>query len=315
MKRSLLPLNALRAFDAAARHMSFKLAADDLSVTPAAISQQIRSLEDFLGVELFRRTNRSLVLTEAAQLSLAPLKTAFEHMEEAVDIITDSKTSNVLKVSVSPSFASKWLVPRIANYYTRRPDAVVKISATMLLTDFKVEDTDIAIRYGLGNYDGLYVEEFLRETIFPVCSPDLFKDGELDNTPCSILQHTIIHDDSTVEDESAPNWSMWLKAAGIDVPDGTPAMHFNNNALAIEAAVAGRGVALARSAIAEEDLKAGRLIKPFGEAVPINFAHHIVCPEDKLKNERVQEFIDWLRSETGKVVEPDSESESFVELD
>ncbi len=299
MKRSLLPLNALRAFDAAARHMSFKLAADDLSVTPAAISQQIRSLEDFLGVELFRRTNRSLVLTEAAQLSLAPLKYAFEHMEEAVDILTESKTSNVLKISVSPSFASKWLVPRIARFYARRPDAVVKISATMLLTDFKVEDTDIAIRYGLGKYDGLYVEEILRETIFPVCAPDLLENGDLGTTPSSILKHTLIHDDSTIEDESAPNWGMWLKAAGVAVPDGMPALHFNNNALAIEAAVAGRGVALARSAIAEEDLKAGRLVKPFGEGVPIDFAHHIVCPQDKLKNERVQGFMEWLRDETG----------------
>ena len=300
MKRSMLPLNALRAFDAAARHMSFKLAADDLSVTPAAISQQIRSLEEFLGVELFRRTNRSLVLTEAAQLSLAPLKEGFERMEEAVDILTESKTSNVLKVSVSPSFASKWLVPRLASYYERRPDAIVKISATMQITDFKAEDVDIAIRYGIGNYTGLYEEEILRETIFPVCSPDLIEDKDSMSSPCAILNHTLIHDDSMSEDESVPTWAMWLKAAGVEMPDGTPALHFNTHALAIEAAVAGRGVALARSAIAEEDLKAGRLIQPFGEAVPINFAHYIVCPEDKLKNERVQDFIDWIRAETGK---------------
>lgn len=296
MKRSLLPLNALRAFDAAARHMSFKLAADDLSVTPAAISQQIRSLEDFLGVDLFRRTNRSLVLTEAAQLSLLPLKEGFERLEEAVDIIAGSKSSTVLKVSVSPSFASKWLVPRLASYYERRPDAIVKISATMQVTDFKAEDTDVAIRYGRGNYDGLQSEELLRETLFPVCAPGLF-DGEA-ATPCAVLKHTLIHDDSSIEDESAPNWTMWLKAAGVTAPDGMPAIHFNNNALAIEAAVAGRGVALARSAIAEEDIKAGRLIKPFGEAVPVNFAHHIVYPKDKIKNERVQDFIEWLREET-----------------
>lgn len=298
MKRSLLPLNALRAFDAAARHMSFKLAADDLSVTPAAISQQIRSLEDFLGVDLFRRTNRSLVLTEAAQLSLMPLKEGFERLEEAVDIIAGSKSSTVLKVSVSPSFASKWLVPRLASYYERRPDAIVKISATMQVTDFKAEDTDVAIRYGRGNYDGLQSEELLRETLFPVCAPGLF-DGEA-ATPCAVLKHTLIHDDSSIEDESAPNWTMWLKAAGVTAPDGMPALHFNNNALAIEAAVAGRGVAMARSAIAEEDIKAGRLIKPFGEAVPVNFAHHIVYPKDKIKNERVQDFIEWLREETAK---------------
>lgn len=300
MKRSLLPLNALRAFDAAARHMSFKLAADDLSVTPAAISQQIRSLEEFLGIELFRRTNRSLVLTEAAQLSLMPLKEAFEKMEEAVDILTESKTSNVLKVSVSPSFASKWLVPRLASFYERRPDAIVKISATMHLTDFKAEDVDIAIRYGLGSYTNLYEEEILRETVFPVCAPGLLGPGDPAETACAILNHTLIHDDSTVEDDSVPTWAMWLKAAGVVMPDGMPALHFNNHALAIEAAVAGRGVALARSAIAEEDLKAGRLIKPFAEAVPINFAHYIVCPTEKLKNERVQEFIDWLRTEAGK---------------
>ena len=298
MKRSLLPLNALRAFDAAARHMSFKLAADDLSVTPAAISQQIRSLEDFLGVDLFRRTNRSLVLTEAAQLSLLPLKEGFERLEEAVDIIAGSKSSTVLKVSVSPSFASKWLVPRLASYYERRPDAIVKISATMQVTDFKAEDTDVAIRYGRGNYDGLRSEELLRETLFPVCAPGLF-DGEA-ATPCAVLKHTLIHDDSSIEDQSAPNWTMWLKAAGVTAPDGMPAIHFNNNALAIEAAVAGRGVALARSAIAEEDIKAGRLIKPFGEAVPVNFAHHIVYPKEKIKNERVQDFIEWLREETSK---------------
>ncbi len=298
MKRSLLPLNALRAFDAAARHMSFKLAADDLSVTPAAISQQIRSLEDFLGVDLFRRTNRSLVLTEAAQLSLLPLKEGFERLEEAVDIIAGSKNSTVLKVSVSPSFASKWLVPRLASYYERRPDAIVKISATMQVTDFKAEDTDVAIRYGRGNYDGLLSEELLRETLFPVCAPGLF-DGEA-ATPCAVLKHTLIHDDSSIDDESAPNWTMWLKAAGVTAPDGMPAVHFNSNALAIEAAVAGRGVALARSAIAEEDIKAGRLIKPFGEAVPVNFAHHIVYPKDKIKNERVQDFIEWLREETSK---------------
>jgi len=309
MKRSLLPLNALRAFDAAARHMSFKHAADDLSVTPAAISQQIRSLEEFLGVELFRRTNRSLVLTEAAQLSLAPLKNAFELMEESVDILTDSKTTNHLKISVSPSFASKWLVPHLASYYQRQPDSVVKINATMQITDFRIDDTDLCIRYGLGHYPGLFVEEILRETIFPVCAPSLLNSCKLGECPSSILEHTLIHDDSSVEDESAPNWTMWLKAAGVEAPGGMPALHFNNNALAIEAAVAGRGVALARSIIAEEDLKAGRLIKPFGEGVPIDFKHYIVCPKDKLKNERVVDFIDWLRSETGHAAPSEAAAE------
>jgi LysR family glycine cleavage system transcriptional activator len=278
--------------------MSFKQAADDLSVTPAAISQQIRSLEDFLGVELFRRTNRSLILTESAQLSLVPLKEGFERLEAAVDVITESKTSNVLKVSVSPSFASKWLVPRLASYYERSPNAIVKISASMQVTDFQADDIDIAIRYGNGNYDGLHSEQILKETIFPVCAPALFDDKVA--TPCAVLERTLIHDDSGLEDSSAPSWAMWLKAAGVEAPDGMPAIHFNTHALAIEAAVAGRGIALARSAIAEEDLKAGRLIKPFGEEVPIDFAHYIVCPKEKLKSERVQDFIEWIWQEVEK---------------
>ncbi len=297
MKRSLLPLNALRAFDAAARHMSFKMAADDLSVTPAAISQQIRSLEDFLGVELFRRSNRSLILTEAAQLSLAPLKEAFDRMEEAVDIIADTKHTNVIKVSVSPSFASKWLVPRLASYYERRPQAIVKISASMSLTDFSADDVDLAIRYGAGDYPGLHAEEILRETVFPVCSPDLLASNKPLSEPADLLAHTLIHDDSFSDDDTAPNWPMWLKAAGIAVVDGLPAIHFNTHSLAIEAAVMGRGVALARSAIAAEDLKAGRLVKPFGEEMPVAFAHYIVCPADKLKSERIQDFTDWLNDE------------------
>ena len=299
MKRSMLPLNALRAFDAAAQHLSFKMAAEDLSVTPAAISQQIRSLEEFLGVELFRRTNRSLVLTEAAQLALAPLKDGFEKMEEAVDILTASHSANVVKVSVSPSFASKWLVPRLASYYERRPDAIVKVNATMALTDFKAEDIDLGIRYGRGTYDGLHVEPLMRETVFPVCSPALLEGDDPLRTPQDLLEKTLIHDDSFSEDDSAPSWPMWLKAAGVLVPEGLPALHFNTHALAVEAAVAGRGVALARSSIAEEDLKAGRLVQPFGEAIPVDFAHYIVCPEDKLKAERIQDFIDWLKDEAG----------------
>ena len=302
MKRSLLPLNALRAFDAAARHMSFKQAADDLSVTPAAISQQIRSLEDFLGVELFRRTNRSLVLTEVAQLSLAPLRAAFEKMEEATDILLSSKDHNVVKVSVSPSFASKWLVPRLASYYERRPDSIVKISASMALTDFQAEDVDIAIRYGSGTYEGLEATEILRETVFPVCSPDLMHSRPI-AAPADLLEHTLIHDDSFSDDHSAPSWTMWLKAAGVEAAEGLPALHFNTHSLAVEAAVAGRGIALARSAIAEEDLRAGRLVKLFGEDVPVGFAHYVVAPVARSKSERVQDFIDWLREEAGRDAE------------
>lgn len=305
MKRSLLPLNALRAFDAAARHMNFKRAADDLSVTPAAISQQIRTLEDFLGVELFKRSNRSLVLTEAGRISLGALQEGFEKLEEAVDAMTDAKLANDLRISVPPSFASKWMVPRLANYYERHPLSIVKISATMNLADFHTEDTDLAIRYGRGDYPGLHVEKLMGDVIYPVCSPDLAKSSVPIRIPADVLAHTLIHDESESDegDTGAPSWRMWLRAAGLTPPDGLPALHFNTNALAIEAAVAGRGIALARSSIAEEDLRAGRLIRPFTEETPVDFAHYIVCPPEKLKLERVQQFLNWLRDE---VVDPAS---------
>jgi len=297
MKRSLLPLNALRAFDAAARHKSFKRAADELSVTPAAISQQIRSLEDFLGVELFRRSNRNLMLTDAADLALAPLALGFEHLEDAVDRITASKRDHLLRIAVTPSFASKWLVPRLASYYQDRPEAVVKIASSMALTDFKSEQVDLAIRYGAGNYPNLYTEKLLSERVFPVCAPSLLKGGVPLCTESDLTKFTLIHDDSFSEDASAPTWPMWLKAAGITMPDGVAAIHFNTHLLAIEAAVAGQGIALARSSIAGDDLKSGRLVQPFSAEVAIDFAHYIVLPEDHLDNPQVTDFIDWLKAE------------------
>ncbi|WND01523.1 transcriptional regulator GcvA [Temperatibacter marinus] len=294
MKRSLLPLNALRAFDAAARNLSFKEAANELSVTPAAISQQIRSLEEVLGVELFKRTSRALLLTEQAQLALPALQEAFSKIEQAVETIQAAQETNELKISVSHSFASKWLVPRLASYYETHPDSIVRIDASLSLTDFRSEDVDLAIRYGAGNYEGLYEEEILKETIFPVCSPEI---ADQIKSPEDLMKFTLIHDDSFNEDFSAPSWAMWLKATGIEGHSGHSALHLNTNFMAVDAAMSGRGVALARSAIAEEDIKAGRLVRPLSHDTPVNFAHYIVCPETHLQRPQVQKFIDWLRIE------------------
>jgi len=298
IKRSMLPLNALRAFDAAARHLSFKAAAEDLSVTPAAISQQIRGLEDFLGIELFRRANRNIMLTDSAHLALGALRSGFEKLEEAVDQLIGAGTETAVRVSVSPSFASKWLVPRLARFYERRPDAVVKISATMALTDFRNEEVDLAIRYGEGSYSGLEAERLLGDTVRPMCAPEVRDGCTPVNRPEDLFKHTLIHDDSFSEDNSAPTWPMWLKAAGLDAPDGLPALHFNTHMLAIEAAVSGRGVVLARSSIADADLKAGRLVPVLDEeSKPVEFAHYLVAPRENLTQPHVQEFVTWLRSE------------------
>lgn len=296
MKRALLPLNALRAFEAAAKHLSFKKAADELNVTPAAISQQIRTLEEYLDVRLFRRSNRGLILTERAQLSLSPLREGFEKLDIAVEMIRDTGQSDTLRVSVSPSLASKWLVPRLDRFYEQNPSVIVKINASMGLTDFKDGEADLALRYGGGNYAGLHVSPLLKETIIAVCSPTLLPDsGTL--SPEDIAGLTVIHDDSALEDESSPTWTMWQKAAGIAVAGGQRALHFNQTSLAIEAAVAGKGIALTKSSIAEGDLKAGRLVRLFDAELPVNFAHYIVCPKQNLRISHVKAFIEWLEIE------------------
>ena len=298
MKRALLPLNALRSFEAAAKHLSFKKAADELNVTPAAISQQIRTLEDYLDVRLFRRASRGLILTERAQLSLGSLREGFERLDAAVEMIRDTGQSDTLRISVSPSLASKWLVPRLDRFYEQNPNVIIKINASMALTDFKDGEADLALRYGAGNYAGLHVAPLLKETIIAVCSPSLLgESGSL--TPADIAGLTVIHDDSSLEDESSPTWAMWQKAAGIEVASGQRALHFNQTSLAIEAAVAGKGIALAKSSIAEGDLQAGRLVRLFDAELPVNFAHYIVCPKQNLRISHIKAFISWLESEAG----------------
>lgn len=299
MKRALLPLNALRVFDAAARHLSFKKAADELAVTPAAVSQQIRSLEEVLGVPLFRRSSRALILTDQAQRALPALRQGFECMEEAVGILTEPSVGDRLTLSVSPSFASKWLVPRLERFYEQERTAVVKIVATMEVADFQTGEIDLAIRYGAGSYPGLYAEVLMREEVFPVCAPALLEGETAIRTPADLVQVPLIHDESSLDDESCPTWTMWLKAAGVAVSEGQAALHFNQTSLAIEAAIAGRGVALAKRTIAQADLKAGRLVRPFGHVYPVDFAHYLVCPEAKKDLPKVSRFMNWLRAEAG----------------
>lgn len=296
-------MNALRAFDAAARHLSFKKASEELSVTPAAVSQQVRSLEDYLGVQLFRRVNRSLHLTPAAESSLSALQEGFKGFEAAVAALQVVQTDMNLKVSVSLSFASKWLVPRLGNFHDARSDIVVRVSASMMLVDFASDDFDLAIRYGAGSYPGLHVEELLCESVAPICSPALLEGDNPVRGLKDLSRFTLIHDDSSLDDPSCPDWHMWLKAASVSIEDGHSALHFNQSNLAIEAAIAGRGVALAKSTIAAADIKAGRLVRPFDEAQPVDFAYYIVCPEDMMKKEKVRSFVEWLRAEAAEAEE------------
>ncbi len=294
--RRLPPLNALRAFEAAARHLSFTKAAEELHVTPGAISQQIKALEEYIGTNLFRRLNRALLLTDEAQACLPSLREGFEKLAEATNLLMAAETRNRLAVGAAPSFASKWLVPRLGEFQQLYPDVDVWISADMELVDFVNDDIDVAIRYGAGEYSGLQVERLLTDSVFPVCSPELLKGPHALKSPGDLKHYTLLHDTSPDNDESCPDWPMWLKAASVKGVDGARGLRFNQSSLVLEAAISGRGVALAKSTLAADDLAAGRLAKPFDLTLPIDFAYYLVCPKSKAALPKVQRFLEWARA-------------------
>ncbi|MBM3567349.1 MAG: transcriptional regulator GcvA [Alphaproteobacteria bacterium] len=293
----LPPLNALRAFAAAGRHLSFARAAEELHVTPAAISQQIKQLEDQLGLALFRRSRRGVVLTEAGQACLPGLNEGFRILAEAVARTRTAGGSGTLTVSVAPSFAAKWLVPRLDAFRQAEPEIDVRVSASMQLTDFARDDVDLAIRYGSGRYPGLFVERLMTEAVVPVCSKALMKGRNALTSPDRLRFHTLLHDDSPDLDPSCPDWRMWLKAAKIEDIDWRRGIRFNQSSLVLETAVLGRGVGLAKAALAADDLRAGRLVRPFGKAQPVDFAYYLVCPEARADIPKVARFRRWLAEE------------------
>lgn len=302
MARNLPPLNSLRAFEAAARHLSFTKAAEELHVTPAAISHQIKALEELLGVPLFRRLTRALRLTQAGQAALPPLRDGFDKLADAVDLLRAHEESGAITVSLDPSFAAKWLVPRLDRFRAVHPDLDVRLDATEKLVDFQRDNVDLAIRYGGGNYPGLEAERLLSEEIFPVCSPKLLKGPEPLAQPGDLRHHTLIHLEWDSEDVTAPNWRMWLLAAGIHDIDFTRGPVFSMTSLALQAAIEGQGVALASSFLVADDLAAGRLVAPFDLSVcdPLDFAYHIVVPKRTADLPKVVAFKTWLLDEIAR---------------
>src|SRR5580704_11718991 len=218
-RRRLPPLNALRAFEAAARHLNFSRAADELSVTPGAVSQQIQNLEDYVGVALFKRTPKGLLLTDPAQIALPALREAFDRLAEAASMLTAAVDGRRLTVTVPPSFASKWLLPRLGGFEALNPDVDVWVSAGMELADFTGGEVDLAIRYGSGRYPGLEVIRLMQETVIPVASPELLASQPLEELS-DLANHILLHDGSPDADESCPDWTMWLAARGVIGVDG-----------------------------------------------------------------------------------------------
>jgi LysR family transcriptional regulator, glycine cleavage system transcriptional activator len=301
MNGHLPPLSALRAFEAAARLKSFTKAADELSVTPAAISHQIHALEADLGVGLFHRGNRTVELTASARLLLPGLSDAFNGIQASVRRLRAHNDTGTLTVTASPSIAAKWLVLRLHRFQC--PQIDVRISTSDEIVDLTKGDFDLAIRYGAGRYPGLDVELLLKNEVFPASSPRLLETGPPLRAPEDLLQHALIHDQAVDRDPLAPTWAMWLKAAGVTGAPAAPGLTFSVGYMALDAAIAGHGVVLAYSTIAEADLAAGRLVRLFSLALPDLFAYYIVTAPGALERPKVRAFRDWLRQEADATAE------------
>ena len=297
----LPPMNTLRAFEAAARHLSFTQAAAELNITQAAVSHQIRTLEDALGVKLFRRLNRAIRLTEEGQEFVSEVRKALSHLATAVEKLAAPGAGGPLTISTLPSFASKWLVPRLGRFRQKHPEIDVRISPSIQLTDFQRDDVDLVVRYGKGRYEGLDSVRMMTEDIFPVCSPKLLSGPNALRRPGDLRHHTLLHDDAHVD------WAMWLLVAGVEDIDPTHGPYFTDSGLVIQAAVEGQGVALARGALAADDLAAGRLVKPFDIAIPTEYAYYVVCPKATAHHPKIAAFRDWLLAEAGarEAAQPD----------
>ena len=291
MARQIPPLTALRAFEAAGRHLSFTKAADELHVTQAAISHQVKSLEKYLGLKLFRRLNRTLLLTDAGQLYLPPLTDAFEGITRATHRLRQHLGRARLTVSVLPSFAAGWLVPRLGRFRQRCPDVDLRIDPTNSLTDFRRDDVELGILYGRGNYPGLRTDRLMREEFFPVCSPRLLEGPAPLRDPADLTHHTLLHDDMTVD------WRTWLLAAGVEGVDAERGITVTDSSMLLRAAIAGQGVALARSVLAADEIASGRLVRPFDVDVPAEYAYYLAYPEESADQSNVVAFREWILEE------------------
>ncbi len=298
----LPPLNGLRAFEAAGRHLSFTKAAEELHVTPAAVSQQVRGLEDQLGMPLFRRLTRALLLTDAGQAALPLLGEGFERLAAATELMRSHEVGAPLTVSAAPSFAAKWLVQRLHRFQERQPEIGIRIDATNNIVDFDRDNVDVAIRFGLGNYPGLRADRLMDEEMCIVCGPRLLDGPRPLRQPDDLRHQTLVHVDWGPQEEPQPDWEMWLRAAGIEGVDATRGPVFTSEILATQAAIDGYGVALVNRSIAEQDIADGRLIQPFALTLKTNFAIYLVCPERAAETPKIAAFREWLLEEVATPV-------------
>ena len=299
MLRHIPGLQSLKAFDASARHLSFTRAAAELNVTPAAVSHQIKELEDAVGAALFLRTSRRMQLTRQGEVLRPVIADALEGLTRALQRIRQADNPTQLKVTASPSIAAKWLVPRLDRFLETVPGADVRIDVSSTPLDFDRDDIDVAIRFGTGDYPGLAVDKLFSDVIFPVCSPALLKGRKPLREPRDLLAHTLIHLDYEAQGAVWPNWRMWMLAAGIKDFNDSRGLHFSQTSLAVQAAIDGHGVALGDSTLVADDIAAGRLVKPFELAIrsPTQFAYHLITRKDTTERPMIKAFRNWILGE------------------
>lgn len=290
MPRPLPPLNALPGFEAAARHLSFSKAAEELHLTHGAVSRAVRNLEDRLGVRLMLRTSRSVRLTPKGAAYAAEVREILEHLAAATGSAV-GHTSGIVNVSTIDSFAARWLMPRLSRFRRLHGEVDVRVATSERLADFAGDGIDLAIRCGAGRYPGLSCELLLTEEHFPVCSPKLLRGRHALRKPVDLLRHTLLHDVFTVD------WTLWLRSAGITRAPARPGPTFLSSDHAIQAAIRGEGVVLGRSALVASELAEGRLARPFALGLPAGFAYYVVCPPQALRRPGVRHFRDWLLDE------------------
>jgi len=291
-----LPLNALRSFDAAARHLSFAAAAEELCVTAAAVSVQVRRLEEWVGAPLFLRGHRSIALSTTGE-ALAPRLTAlFVEMERLLGQVAKVHAGS-LQVSAMPSFASKWVAPRLARFRARHPHIQVRMMGADRRADFERDGIDIGLRYGDGDYPDLHCELIARATASPVCSPALA--AQIGGDPARIDTALLLHDESALVAPGLPTWSAWFTEAGAPRDIGNEGILFSNSHMALSAAVASQGFALGLTPLIDEDIAAGRLVRPFAVEIESSFGFWFVCARDRVAEPKIAAFRDWVFAEIG----------------
>jgi DNA-binding transcriptional LysR family regulator len=290
MARRLPPLGALRAFEAAARHVSFSRAAEELNVTQAAISHQVKQLEGWLGAPLFRRLTRSLRLTDEGQALMPAVSQALDRLEQAVERIAASGVSGTLTVSALTTFVLTWLVPRLSRFQAAYPELDVRLSATQRLVDFAREDVDVAIRHGDGTWPGVRADRLFAEQITPLCGRAF--QARL-TRPADLLAVPLLQSDGLGDAE----WPLWFAAAGVAHPNPRRGPAFDSTKIAVEAAIDGLGVAIGAPALFADALAQGRLFQPFDLTVSTGKAYWLVSPEATAERPKVRAFRDWVLAE------------------